>query len=354
MAGWVVSWMIIVNSSCLHYSSVRQSKSFWKCPNKGYYRPKSYRTRWELPTTSCVFLPEEPQESDIESTNEDSDISIEDKYDTWSSRKKNAFQRNTPWQVLVEELNSFYTPDYLKRLYYRNEPVEEFGAILTLEGFLSNAFELELEAWNQVSQEFQLEPVTAEDLSFTETMPREMVIERRLFWSQDWGDINKYSFRQAEIFFDIIRTKQKLCLRSGAKSWLEQLNKYHIPIAITTGLDQVTAEEMMQRWELTSVIEALVNREECENLQEELLLAASRIQRAPRFCVVFDNTPRVMVAAHDVTSKAVALLGRYRAYDLKVADMIIRDIDELKVSDMNALFGDVAKDPETLVGGPFA
>jgi beta-phosphoglucomutase-like phosphatase (HAD superfamily) len=367
----MAAWVVVVSyqkkkktsrkCSCRHFL---QRPSLNICTNKRpSYLYKVYKSEHRWTRTTCVFLPDEEEEKQpptnpmwneeeqLDSTLQKDDQSVEDKYDTWASRKKNAFQRNTPWQLLVEQLNSMYTPDYLQRLYYRNEPIEEFGAILTLEGFLSDAFALELEAWNQVSQEFQLEPVTADDLSFTEGMPREMIVERRLFWSNDWGEINKYAFRQAEIFYDIIKT-QKLCLRPGAKSWVEQLSKYQVPIAVTTGLDPRTAEEIVQQWELTSLVQSLVNREECENLQQELLLAASRIQRAPRFCVVFDNTPRAMVAAHDVTSKAVALLGRYKAYDLKVADMIIRDIDQLKISDMAALFGDVAKDSETVVGGP--
>lgn len=350
-AAWVVvSW----RPCCHHYSYYSIVNSRWVRSNKIVYHRKSRLSPFRLSTT-CVFLPEEPQDKEWESTErkEEEVVPIKDKYDTWYSSKRNAFQRNTPWQVLVEELNSFYTPDYLKRLYYRNEPVEAFGAIMTLEGFLSNVFELELEAWNQVSQQFQLEPVTQEDLAFTESMPKEMIIERRLFWSNDWGDINKYAFLQAEIFSEIVRNQQKLRLRGGAKSWCEQLSKYQVPIAITTALDRVTAENILQQWELASLVQTVVNREECENLQQELLLAASQIERAPRFCVVFDDTPRGMVAAHDVTSKAVALLGRYKAYDLKVADLIIRDIEELKIADMIALFGDVAKDPETLVGGPF-
>eukprot|EP00871_Galdieria_phlegrea_P002437 jgi/Galph1/3194/GphlegSOOS_G1863.1 len=339
-------WFSLVTKSYYSHCDGCKKSGF---VNRQLFRGKTYRKsgsprNWLLQPAVSVFLPENEQGDAGEKEASSEELPVTEKYETWENMKKQAFQLTTPWPILVEQLNSFYTPDYLKRLYYRNQPIQEFGAIFTLEGFLTNAFELELEAWNQVAQEYQLPPVTQDDLALTENMPAEMIVQRRFLWTDDWGEINKYVFRKAEIYYQLVTSPERLLLRPGIEHWLEQLRKYEVSVAIATKLDRRAWDALPESYKLLT--DVWVTREEYENIQQELLLAASRIERAPRFCVVFDDSPSILVAAHDVTCKAVSLLGRYKAYDLRVADMIIREIEELKVGDITTLFGDVWKEEE--------
>lgn len=65
-----------------------------------------------------------------------------------------------------------------------------------------------------------------------------------------------------------------------------------------------------------------------------------QLRRPPKRCVVFADDQRGIVAAHEVTSKVVALYGAARATaaDLRYADLRVGGMDELSLMSLRELF----------------
>ena len=64
------------------------------------------------------------------------------------------------------------------------------------------------------------------------------------------------------------------------------------------------------------------------------------MRRPPDRCVVFEDDARGIVAAHEVTSKAVAVFGSSKSspIDLRHADMRVSALDDLSLMSLRELF----------------
>uniref|UniRef100_A0A0E0KZ03 Haloacid dehalogenase-like hydrolase family protein n=1 Tax=Oryza punctata TaxID=4537 RepID=A0A0E0KZ03_ORYPU len=63
-----------------------------------------------------------------------------------------------------------------------------------------------------------------------------------------------------------------------------------------------------------------------------------QLDRKPSKCVVFEDDPRGVTAAHNCTMMAVALIGAHPAYELVQADLAIAKYSELSVINLRRLF----------------
>ncbi|MFS7961047.1 putative HAD superfamily protein [Helianthus anomalus] len=63
-----------------------------------------------------------------------------------------------------------------------------------------------------------------------------------------------------------------------------------------------------------------------------------QLDRKPSKCVVFEDDPRGITAAHNCTMMAIALIGAHPAYDLVQADLAVGGFNELSVINLRRLF----------------
>ncbi len=66
---------------------------------------------------------------------------------------------------------------------------------------------------------------------------------------------------------------------------------------------------------------------------EGYLLAASRLERAPEECVVIEDTPAGLEAAHAAGMRAVGVCGTYSANALAIADLIVPRLNALRITE---------------------
>jgi beta-phosphoglucomutase-like phosphatase (HAD superfamily) len=92
--------------------------------------------------------------------------------------------------------------------------------------------------------------------------------------------------------------------------------------------------------------------DEHETQAQALLAAAIQLNRPPNHCVVFDDCPLGITAAHNVSMKAVAVARpQYTpAWKLRAADVTVSSLSQLAVYNVRRLFanagcemGDVQK-----------
>ncbi|MED6112464.1 hypothetical protein PIB30_061964 [Stylosanthes scabra] len=77
------------------------------------------------------------------------------------------------------------------------------------------------------------------------------------------------------------------------------------------------------------------------------------LDRKPSKCVVFEDDPRGVTAAHNCTMMVVALIGAHPAYDLGQADLAAANFGELSVINLRKLFANKGSTFMDLIGDDF-
>jgi len=273
----------------------------------------------------------------------------EPSYDSWRARNKKksltTFRNYDSVELGADELNDKLQPDYLERHRYVLKPDEAFGAIFTWESVLSNARELELAAWSAVAAENDLVPPDLDDIQRAELMNAELAIQRVFFWaSSDWAEVKRLLFRKLEVYNEMFESFE-FQLRVGAKAWLESLSEYNTPMCICASVPRVRMEAVLEKLGIRKHFQFVVcAEEEFESVEQMLLLAAIKLERAPQKCAVFTDTLRTVIGAHEVSAKSIGLLGVHRAYEMKIADACVRDFEELVVYNVRRLFSQTGRE----------
>ncbi|KAI3981191.1 hypothetical protein MKX01_016326 [Papaver californicum] len=84
--------------------------------------------------------------------------------------------------------------------------------------------------------------------------------------------------------------------------------------AIVSCLDRKTLLEALKHLGLRKYFQAIVTEEDgMESVAHKFLSAAVKLDSKPSRCVVFEDDPRGIVAAHNRTMMAVALIGVHPA-----------------------------------------
>jgi len=265
-------------------------------------------------------------------------------YETWRDRNKlkslSAYRNGLNIEYGADELNEIFRPDYLERHRFILAPDEAFGAIFTWSSLLQNARDLEMDAWNIVATENNLLKVDLDDIVRAEQMNPELAVQRVFLWTSDWIEVKRLVFRKLEVyneFFD----EYKFELRPNVKQWLTVLRKYKTSMCICSNVQRNRMKMILERLEIAEYFPFIVSIEEEFDTEEQMFLSACvKLERPPQKCVIFTDTPTSIISAHEISAKAIALSGVFKAYELRVADATMSNFDDIVVYDIRKLFSE--------------
>lgn len=244
--------------------------------------------------------------------------------------------------IAAEKLNDSLQPDHLQRHRHVLAPDEAFGAIFTLDVLVRNARDLELQSWQRVAEEEGFAPPDLDDIIRAESMAPEAAITRVFYWTSDWGDIKRAVFRKQQI-----RAQSEPSftwrVRDGLSDFLQALGRYGVTCTLCSTLPVDAVMGILRATELDKFFgkgHVVSGDDDCTSMEQMVLLASVRAERAPQSCVLFTDRPHEITAGHEVTCKAVGVLGAHAAYDMKTADHVIADYDDIVVYDVRRLFSE--------------
>lgn len=278
-------------------------------------------------------------------------------YETWvdrnSRRTLSTFRGGSQWTLGADELNESLRPSFLQRHRHVLAPDEAFGAVFTWNVVVANARELELRAWEAVAEEKKLPVPDMDDIVRAEEMAPEAAVSRVFFWTQDWGEVKRCVFRKQEKFQELEQTFLYQT-KQGIETWLDMLERYGVPCilcaAAQTKEHVKTIVSSLGLSKYFSNNDIVSSEDEFESLEQMLLVAALKSERPPGKCVVFTDKPNGITAGHEVSSKVIAIIGAHPAYEMKTADQLVSDFDELVVYNIRRLFSEDGMefmDPQT-------
>ncbi|KAH9314614.1 hypothetical protein KI387_023241 [Taxus chinensis] len=249
-----------------------------------------------------------------------------------------AYRPNGLFEVDVNFLNDQFCASDFQRIRYAMKPDEAFGLIFSWDTVVADTWALRMDAWNRLAlEEGKFIPDDIETQRQMLSAGAEYVLCKVLFWEKVGNEVERLKLRLSEIFYEELSKLQ--APMEGLKDWLEALYTAGVPCAVASSLDRQNLLAALERMGLHNYFQAIVADEDgMESIAQRFLSAAVKLGRPPSKCVVFEDNPRGITAAHNCTMMAVALIGSHPAYELVQADLAVASFSELSVFNLRRLF----------------
>jgi beta-phosphoglucomutase family hydrolase len=212
------------------------------------------------------------------------------------------------------------------------------GAIFDWDGVLIDSSAHHEAAWERLAKERGL-PLPEGHFKRGFGMKNEVVIPKVLQWGDQPELVQELSLRKEALYREII-LERGISTLPGAREWLEQLHENGIPCAIGSSTHRLNIEVSLQVLGLKDFFASIVSAEDVSHGKpdpEVFLVAASRIDRPPAKCVVFEDAIVGIEAAHRGGMKAVAVASTNPFEALKNADIVVHRLDELSIPQLEKL-----------------
>ncbi|KAK6156017.1 hypothetical protein DH2020_010265 [Rehmannia glutinosa] len=246
------------------------------------------------------------------------------------------FRPEGPLKVDVDFLNDRMQEGFLQRIRYAMKPDEAYGLIFSWDNVVADTRGLKLRAWEQLASEEGKE-IPGDVQRFLLYAGADHVLHKVLLWGKAEDDIDRLKSRLSELYYEnLLKLSEPI---EGLKEWLDAVATSRIPCAVVSSLDRKNMVDSLERMGLRKFFQAVVSEEDgMESIAHRFLSAAVKLDRKPSKCVVFEDDPRGITAAHNCTMMAVALIGAHPAYDLGQADLAVGSFNELSVINLRRLF----------------
>lgn len=267
-------------------------------------------------------------------------------YETWVDRNARrslaTFRGGSQWTLGADELNESLGPSSLQRHRHVLAPDEAFGAVFMWDVVVRNSRELEHLSWKAVAKEKKLPMPDFDDIVRAEEMAPEAAVSRVFYWTQDWGEVKRCVFRKHELFEEMQQEFRYLST-PGLERWLTMLSRYGVRCILCSSKPKERVETIISGLGLSEYFtknDIVCSEDEFDSLEQMILVASLKAERPPGKCVLFTDKPSGITAGHEVSSKVVALIGAHPAYEVKTADQIVSDFDEMVVYNIRRLFSE--------------
>ncbi|KAL8257416.1 hypothetical protein R6Q59_029457 [Mikania micrantha] len=248
------------------------------------------------------------------------------------------FRPDGPLKVDVDFLNDRLQEGFLKRIRYAMKPDEAYGLIFSWDNVVAGTQALKLSAWKELAHEEGKEITDDDDVQrlLLHGAP-DHVLHKVLMWENEACELERLKSKLSQLYSNnLLKLSEPM---EGLKEWLDAVSTARIPCAVVSSLDRRIMIEILENMGLMKYFQAIVTEEDgMDSMAHRLLSAAVKLDRKPSKCVVFEDDPRGITAAHNCTMMAVALIGAHPAYDLVQADLAVGGFNELSVINLRRLF----------------
>jgi HAD superfamily hydrolase (TIGR01509 family) len=211
------------------------------------------------------------------------------------------------------------------------------GVIFDLDGVLIDSGWAHKQAWYDLAEKEDLE---FSDKFFNDTfgMQNAQIIPILVGRELEPGELEDMSDWKEQRYRDIV--SEKLTLSQGAEKLLVELKEKDFRMAIGSSTPKANLDLIFCCLRLDNYINACVTREDVKNGKpspETFILAAQKLSLLPHYCVVVEDAVHGIEAAKAAGMPVIALTTTRGREDLSAADIIVDNLDELKVEDFVSL-----------------
>jgi beta-phosphoglucomutase family hydrolase len=213
-----------------------------------------------------------------------------------------------------------------------------FGAIFDWDGVIIDSGQLHAQSWRLLATE--LGKTIAPD-SFIRGfgMKSGRIIAEIHRWAEDPVEIAKLVERKESLYRQIVARSDIVALR-GVAEWLKRLKSAGVPCAVASSTHRLNIEAVLDRIGLRDAFPVIISAEDVEHGKpnpEVFEKAAQRLRISAARCVVFEDAHVGIEAGHAAGMKVIAVATTHRPEELKAADFVVRQLDELTIEQVATL-----------------
>jgi len=214
-----------------------------------------------------------------------------------------------------------------------------WGAIFDWDGVIIDSSRHHEESWERLARE---EKQALPEGHFKAGFGRknQFIIPEILAWTREDQEIERISLRKEALYRDVVR-EWGLEPLPGVKTWLERLRDAGVPCAIGSSTHRPNIDLSLSILGLASFFSAIVTAEDVTLGKPDpqvFLVAASRIQRPPECCVVFEDAFVGIEAAKAGGMRVIGVATTHPVEALGDADRAVCRLDELQTDDLARWF----------------
>lgn len=171
-------------------------------------------------------------------------------------------------------------------------------------------------------------------------MKNKYIIPQILHWASDSREIDRLSLRK-EILYREIVVKENLQPLPGVVEFLSVLQDLSIPCAIGSSTPFLNIQVVLEKIGISEFFSGIVSGDEVIESKPDpqvFLMAARKILCKPEHCVVFEDAPAGIAAAHNGGMKAVGVATTHPARVLKEADIVVPGFEGFTLTKLKELF----------------
>uniref|UniRef100_M8C8N9 Phosphorylated carbohydrates phosphatase n=1 Tax=Aegilops tauschii TaxID=37682 RepID=M8C8N9_AEGTA len=240
------------------------------------------------------------------------------------------FRMDGPLNIDVDYLNEKLQECFLQRIRHAMKPDEAFGLIFSWDNVIADTDSLKLDAWRQLALEEGKDIPTAAHIQKSILHgAADHVLRKVLYWAKEDDQMERLKARLIELYYESLFKLDTPV--EGLREWLDAVRTAGIPCAVASSLDRRCMVEALDRMALSKYFKNIP-------LTCLLIFSSWQLDRKPSKCIVFEDDPRGVTAAHNCTMMAVSLIGAHPAYELEQADLAVARYSELSVINLRRMF----------------
>jgi beta-phosphoglucomutase family hydrolase len=219
-----------------------------------------------------------------------------------------------------------------------NGAAPPFGAIFDWDGVIIDSGALHEQSWHRLAAELG---TTIAEGSFRRGfgMKSAQIIAEIHRWSSDPLEIARLTDRKEALYREIVG-QSDIAPLPGVVEWLHRLREAGVPCAVASSTQRANIDAVLDRLGLCEAFSAIVSAEDVTHGKpnpEVFEKAADRLEMPRNRCVVFEDAFVGIEAAHAAGMKVVAVTTTHRAEELAAADFVVKQLDELTISQLTQL-----------------
>jgi beta-phosphoglucomutase family hydrolase len=204
------------------------------------------------------------------------------------------------------------------------------GALFDWDGVVIDSSRQHRESWERLAAEIG-KPLPRDHFLRGFGMKNQVIIPRILNWTEDPGEIHRYSLRKEELYREIVRQRGIEPL-PGVVTLLRMLREHGVRCAVASSTHRENIETIFDVIGVRPYFDAVVTAEDVSHGKpdpEVFLKSAERLACPPNRCVVFEDAHVGIEAGRAAGAKVIAVATTNPLDSLGKADLAVATLEEV-------------------------